>query len=150
MDIKLSDEKKTSVEAAIIDLNHRIVGLEGDVADNTELVQELEKTVNEHTTLIKNNSDRIDTLIIDNNQNKLDIIEIKGDIVEINNDIDTINGRLDGIDANIDEIEQNIEDLQSKTNITKADVKVSSEAKNLIKVKDDGLHVLEDYDFGTY
>lgn len=170
LDIKLSDEKKTSVEAAIIDLNHRIVGLEGDVADNTELVQELEKTVNEHTTLIKNNSDRIDSLIIDNNQNKLDIIEIKGDIVEINNDIDTINGRLDGIDANIDEIEQNIEDLQSKTNITtedtstahltfthttnsstlKADVKVSSEAKNLIKVKDDGLHVLEDYDFGTY
>ena len=170
LDIKLSDEKKTSVEAAIIDLNHRIVGLEGDVADNTELVQELEKTVNEHTTSIKNNSDRIDSLIIDNNQNKLDIIEIKGDIVEINNDIDTINGRLDGIDANIDEIEQNIEDLQSKTNITtedtstahltfthttnsstlKADVKVSSEAKNLIKVKDDGLHVLEDYDFGTY
>ena len=170
LDIKLSDEKKTSVEAAIINLNHRIVGLEGDVADNTELVQELEKTVNEHTTLIKNNSDRIDSLIIDNNQNKLDIIEIKGDIVEINNDIDTINGRLDGIDANIDEIEQNIEDLQSKTNITtedtktahltfthttnsstlKADVKVSSEAKNLIKVKDDGLHVLEDYDFGTY
>lgn len=170
LDIKLSDEKKTSVEAAIIDLNHRIVGLEGDVADNTELVQELEKTVNEHTTLIKNNSDRIDSLIIDNNQNKLDIIEIKGDIVEINNDIDTINGRLDGIDANIDEIEQNIEDLQSKTNINtedtntthltfthttnsstlKADVKVSSEAKNLIKVKDDGLHVLEDYDFGTY
>ena len=170
LDIKLSDEKKTSVEAAIIDLNHRIVGLEGDVADNTGLVQELEKTVNEHTTLIKNNSDRIDSLIIDNNQNKVDIIEIKGDIVEINNDIDTINGRLDGIDANIDEIEQNIEDLQSKTNITtedtstahltfthttnsstlKADVKVSSEAKNLIKVKDDGLHVLEDYDFGTY
>lgn len=170
LDIKLSDEKKTSVEAAIIDLNHRIVGIEGDVADNTELVQELEKTVNEHTTLIKNNSDRIDSLIIDNNQNKLDITEIKGDIVEINNDIDTINGRLDGIDANIDEIEQNIEDLQSKTNITtedtntahltfthitnssilKADVKVSSEAKNLIKVKDDGLHVLEDYDFGTY
>lgn len=170
LDIKLSDEKKTSVEAAIIDLNHRIVGLEGDVADNTELVQELEKTVNEHTTLIKNNSDRIDRLIIDNNQNKLDISEIKGDIVEINNDIDKINGRLDGIDANIDEIEQNIEDLQSKTNITtedtktahltfthtantstlKADVKVSSEAKNLIKVKDDGLHVLEDYDFGTY
>ena len=128
LDIKLSDEKKTSVEAAIIDLNHRIVGLEGDVADNTELVQELEKTVNEHTTLIKKNSDRID------------------------------------------EIEQNIEDLQNKTNITtedtktahltfthttntstlKADVKVSSEAKNLIKVKDDGLHVLEDYDFGTY
>lgn len=170
LDIKLSDEKKTSVEAAIIYLNHRIVGIEGDVADNTELVQELEKTVNEHTTLIKNNSDRIDSLIIDNNQNKLDIIEIKGDIVEINNDIDTINGRLDDIDANIDEIEQNIEDLQSKTNITtedtktthltfthtansstlKADVKVSSEAKNLIKVKDDGLHVLEDYDFGTY
>lgn len=170
LDIKLSDEKKTSVEAAIIYLNHKIVGLEGDVVDNTELVQELEKTVNEHTTLIKNNSDRIDSLIIDNNQNKLDIIEIKGDIVEINNDIDTINGRLDGIDANIDEIEQNIEDLQSKTNITtedtktthltfthtansstlKADVKVSSEAKNLIKVKDDGLHVLEDYDFGTY
>lgn len=170
LDIKLSDEKKTSVEAAIIYLNHKIVGLEGDVVDNTELVKELEKTVNEHTTLIKNNSDRIDSLIIDNKQNKLDIVEIKGDIVEINNDIDTINGRLDGIDANIDEIEQNIEDLQSKTNITtedtktthltfthtansstlKADVKVSSEAKNLIKVKDDGLHVLEDYDFGTY
>lgn len=170
LDIKLSDHVGTNVEAAIINLNDRITKAEGDVENNTELVKELEKTVNEHTTLIQNNKNDIDILKIDNNQNKQDIIEIKGDIVEINNDIDTINGRLDGIDANIDEIEQNIEDLQSKTNITtedtstahltfthttnssilKADVKVSSEAKNLIKVKDDGLHVLEDYDFGTY
>lgn len=170
LDIKLSDHVGTNVEAAIINLNDRITKAEGDVENNTELVEELEKTVNEHTTSIQNNKNDIDSLKIDNNQNKQDIIEIKGDIVEINGRLDGHDTSIDKINTTIDSIEKNIEDLQSKTNITaedtntidmtftyttnssniKADVKVSQEANNLITVKNDGLHVLEDYDFGTY
>ena len=170
LDIKLSDHVGTNVEAAIINLNDRITTAEGEVGDNTELVKQLEQTVNNHTTLIKNNSDRIDTLIIENNQNKQDIVDIKRNITEINESLEGVDGSINEINATIDTIEKNIKDLQAKTDINaqdtntvdltfthssnsstlKAEVKVSKEANNLITVKDDGLHVLEDYDFGTY
>lgn len=170
LDIKLSDHVGTNVEAAIINLNDRITTAEGEVGYNTELVKQLEQTVNEHTTLIQNNKSDIDNLKIENNQNKQNIVEIKEDITEINGRLDGHDSSINEINTTIESIEKNIEDLQSKSNITaedtntvdltftsttnssnlKAEVKVSKEANNLITVKDDGLHVLEDYDFGTY
>lgn len=170
LDIKLSDHVGTNVEAAIINLNDRITQAESEVDSNTKLVKQLEQTVNEHTTLIQNNKSDIDNLKIENNQNKQDIVEIKEDITEINGRLDGHDSSINDINTTIDGIEKNIEDLQSKTNINaedtstvdmtytyttnssniKAEVKVSKEADNLITVKEDGLHVLEDYDFGTY
>ena len=170
LDIKLSDHVGTNVEAAIINLNDRITTAEGEVNDCTEKVNQLETKVNEHTTLIEQNKQDIDDLKIKVNANTQDIIDIKGDITEINGRLDGHDSSINEINTTIESIEKNIEDLQSKTNITaddtntvdltftyttnssnlKADVKVSKEANNLITVKDDGLHVLEDYDFGTY
>lgn len=170
LDIKLSDHVGTNVEAAIVNLNDRITTAEGEVGDNTELVKQLEQTVNSHTTLIEQNKKDIDDLRGKVNTNIQDIVEIKEDITEINGRLDGHDSSINEINTTIESIEKNIEDLHSKSNITaedtntvdltftsttnssnlKADVKVSSEAKNLIKVKDDGLHVLEDYDFGTY
>ena len=170
LDIKLSDHVGTNVEVAIINLNDRITQAESEVDSNTELVKQLEQTVNEHTTLIQNNKSDIDNLKIENNQNKQDIVKIKEDITEINGRLDGHDSSINDINTTIDGIEKNIEDLQSKTNINtedtatvdmtytyttktstiKADVKISKEADNLIIVKEDGLHVLEDYDFGTY
>lgn len=170
LDIKLSDHVGTNVEAAIINLNDRITTAEGEVGGNTELVKQLEQTVNEHTTLIQSNKKDIDNLKLENSQNKQNIVEIKEDITEINGKLEGHDSSINEINTTIESIEKNIEDLQSKSSITaedtntvdltftsttnssslKAEVKVSKEANNLITVKDDGLHVLEDYDFGTY
>ena len=170
LDIKLSDHVGTNVEAAIINLNERITNVEGEVGGDSELVKELEQKVNEHTVLIQNNKTDIDNLKIENNQNKQDIVDVKGDITEIKEKLDGYDSSIIEINTTIEGIEKNIEDLQAKTNITaedtstvdmtftyttnssnlKAEVKVSKEENNMITVKEDGLHVLEDYDFGTY
>ena len=128
LDIKLSDHVGTNVEAAIINLNDRITTAEGEVGDCTEKVNQLETKVNTNTQ---------------------DIIDIKEDITEINTTIEDLQSK-----SNITAEDTNTVDLTftSTTNSSnlKAEVKVSKEANNLITVKDDGLHVLEDYDFGTY
>lgn len=88
LDIKLSDHVGTNVEAAIVDLNGRVVELEKNSGD----------TINVE-----------DTSTVDLTINK-----------------------------------------EGNTHTIKADVKVSLEENNLVEIKDDGLFVLEDYDFGTY
>lgn len=142
LDIKLSDHVGTNVEAAIINLNDRINIIENEVSGNTSLVEELEKTVNEHTTLIQNNKTDIDNLKIENSQ-------IKQDISEIQNDIEDLKSKTNIVGEDTNTVDLTFTYTNNSSNL-KADVKVSKEKDNLLEIKDDGLYVLEDYDFGTY
>lgn len=142
LDIKLSDHVGTNVEAAIINLNDRINIIENEVSGNTSLVEELEKTVNEHTTLIQNNKTDIDNLKNENSK-------IKQDISEIQNDIEDLKSKTNIVGEDTNTVDLTFTYTNNSSNL-KADVKVSKEKDNLLEIKDDGLYVLEDYDFGTY
>lgn len=142
LDIKLSDHVGTNVEAAIINLNDRINIIENEVSGSTDLVEELEKIVNEHTTLIQNNKTDIDNLKIENSQ-------IKQDISEIQTDIDDLKSKTNIVGEDTNTVDLTFTYTNNSSNL-KADVKISKESDNLLVIKDDGLCVLEDYDFGTY
>ena len=128
LDIKLSDSVGTNVETAIVNINNRLTSIEGSVGGNTSSIEELEKTVSEHTSRL----DGIDTTI-DGIQDELDALKSGANLLTEDTNTTTLT----------------LTKTEDSSTL-KVDVKISAEPDNIIQVKDDGLYITENYDFGTY
>ena len=110
------------VETAIEYLNRKVTDASSSASGATEVVERIETTVNEHTTLIQNNKTDIDNLKNENTQIKNDINNVKNDIEDIQTDVNAVKTDVASVKDDIQDVKTDVETVKNDIVTVKGDI----------------------------